>query len=73
LECAAFRNVPFLDDVEDVVAVRKQIEIAIDGAKPEKDANAIGHAHPSTPEALKENTARGQNSQEEIRYLPFRN
>ena len=51
---AAFRNVPFLDDVEDVSAVRKQIEIAIAGAAREKDAIAIGHAHPATLEALKE-------------------
>jgi polysaccharide deacetylase 2 family uncharacterized protein YibQ len=51
---AAFRNVPFLDDVEDVSAVRKQIEIAMAGAAKKKDAIAIGHAHPSTLEALKE-------------------
>jgi polysaccharide deacetylase 2 family uncharacterized protein YibQ len=51
---AAFRNVPFLDDVEEVSAVRKQIEIAIAGAARKKDAIAIGHAHPSTLEALKE-------------------
>jgi len=51
---AAFRNVPFLDDVEDVASVRKQIEIAIAGAAKKKDAIAIGHAHPSTLEALKE-------------------
>jgi polysaccharide deacetylase 2 family uncharacterized protein YibQ len=51
---AAFRNVPFLDDVDDVSAVRKQIEIAIAGAARKKDAIAIGHAHPSTLEALKE-------------------
>jgi len=51
---AAFRNVPFLDDVEDVSAVRKQIEIAIAGAARKKDAIAIGHAHPSTLQALKE-------------------
>jgi polysaccharide deacetylase 2 family uncharacterized protein YibQ len=51
---AAFRNVPFLDDVEDVSAVRKQIEIAIAGAARKKDAIAIGHAHPSTLEPLKE-------------------
>ncbi|MDQ1410159.1 MAG: uncharacterized protein QOJ41_1894 [Acidobacteriaceae bacterium] len=51
---AAFRNVPFLDDVENVLAVRKQIEIAIAGAAKKKDAIAIGHAHPSTLEALKE-------------------
>jgi polysaccharide deacetylase 2 family uncharacterized protein YibQ len=46
--------VPFLDNVEDVSAVRKQIEIAIAGAARKKDAIAIGHAHPSTLEALKE-------------------
>jgi polysaccharide deacetylase 2 family uncharacterized protein YibQ len=51
---AAFRNVPFLDDLEDVSAIRKQIEIAIAGAARKKDAIAIGHAHPSTLEALKE-------------------
>jgi polysaccharide deacetylase 2 family uncharacterized protein YibQ len=51
---AAFRNVPFLDDMEDVSAIRKQIEIAIAGAARKKDAIAIGHAHPSTLEALKE-------------------
>jgi polysaccharide deacetylase 2 family uncharacterized protein YibQ len=51
---AAFRNVPFLDDVENVAAVRKQIEIAIAGAARKKDAIAIGHAYPSTLEALKE-------------------
>jgi polysaccharide deacetylase 2 family uncharacterized protein YibQ len=51
---AAFRNVPFLDDVENVPAIRKQIEIAIAGAARKKDAIAIGHAHPSTLEALKE-------------------
>jgi polysaccharide deacetylase 2 family uncharacterized protein YibQ len=51
---AAFRNVPFLDDVENVPAIRKQIEIAIAGAARKRDAIAIGHAHPSTLEALKE-------------------
>jgi polysaccharide deacetylase 2 family uncharacterized protein YibQ len=50
----AFRNVPFLDDVENVSAIRRQIEIAIAGAAKKKDAIAIGHAHPSTLEALKE-------------------
>ena len=51
---AAFRNVPFLDDVEDVASVRRQIEIAIAGAAKKKDVIAIGHAHPSTLAALKE-------------------
>jgi polysaccharide deacetylase 2 family uncharacterized protein YibQ len=56
----AFRNVPFLDDVEDVSAVRKQIEIAIAGASRKKDVIAIGHAHPSTLEALRETLPQAQ-------------
>ncbi len=51
---AGFRNVPFLDDVEEVGAVRKQIEMAIAGAARKNEAIAIGHAHRSTLEALKE-------------------
>jgi polysaccharide deacetylase 2 family uncharacterized protein YibQ len=58
---AAFRNVPFLDDVEDVSAIRKQIEIAIAGAATKRDAIAIGHAHPSTLEALKETLPEAKN------------
>ena len=58
---AAFRNVPFLDDVEDVSAVRKQIEVAIVGAAKKKDAIAIGHAHPATLEALKETLPQAKN------------
>jgi polysaccharide deacetylase 2 family uncharacterized protein YibQ len=58
---AAFRNVPFLDDVEDVSAVRKQIEIAIAGAATKRDAIAIGHAHPSTLEALRETLPEAKN------------
>jgi uncharacterized protein len=51
---AGSRNVPFLDDVEQVAAVRKQIQTAIAGAEKKKEAIAIGHAHPSTLEALKQ-------------------
>jgi polysaccharide deacetylase 2 family uncharacterized protein YibQ len=51
---AAFRNVPFLDDVQDVSAVRKQLQLALRGAKEKKSAIAIGHAHPATLEALRE-------------------
>jgi uncharacterized protein len=50
----AFRNVPFLDDVEQVPAVRRQIELAFEGAQKKKDAIAIGHAYAVTLEALKE-------------------
>lgn len=49
-----FRNVPFLDDVEEVGAVRKQIQTAIAGAAKKSEAIAIGHARRSTLEALKE-------------------
>ncbi len=51
---AGFRNVPFLDDVAEVAAVRKQIQAAIAGAAKKSEAIAIGHAHRSTLEALAE-------------------
>jgi uncharacterized protein len=51
---AAFRNVPFLDDVQDVSAVRKQLQLALRGAKEKRSAVAIGHPHPATLEALRE-------------------
>lgn len=57
---AASRNVPFLDDIEDVAAVRKQIKIAIADAAKKKEAIAIGHAHASTLEALKETLPQAQ-------------
>lgn len=50
----AFRNVPFLDDVAEAGAVRKQLEIAIRGAKAKGGAVAIGHPHPATLQALRE-------------------
>jgi uncharacterized protein len=48
----AFRNVPFLDDVEEVGAVRKQLQIAMRGAQAKGAAIAIGHPHQATLEAL---------------------
>ncbi|HEX8765873.1 MAG TPA: divergent polysaccharide deacetylase family protein, partial [Candidatus Acidoferrum sp.] len=51
---SAFRNVPFLDDVTEVAAVRKQLELAFDGAREKGEAVAIGHPHPATLEALRE-------------------
>ena len=57
---AASRNVPFLDDIADVAAVRKQINIAIADAARKKEAIAIGHAHASTLEALKETLPEAQ-------------
>lgn len=51
---SGFRNVPFLDDVAEVAAVRKQIELAFRGARDKGEAIAIGHPHPATLEALRE-------------------
>jgi polysaccharide deacetylase 2 family uncharacterized protein YibQ len=51
---SGFRNVPFLDDVAEVSAVGKQLELALRGAKDKGEAIAIGHPHPATLEALSE-------------------
>ena len=51
---SAFRNVPFLDDVVEVGAVRKQLELALRGAREKGEALAIGHPHPATLQALRE-------------------
>jgi len=51
---SAFRNVPFLDDVEEVGAVRKQLELALRGAREKGGAVAIGHPHAATLEALRD-------------------
>ncbi len=51
---SAFRNVPFLDDVAEVSAVRKQLELALRGARDKGEAIAIGHPHPATLQALRE-------------------
>jgi polysaccharide deacetylase 2 family uncharacterized protein YibQ len=51
---SAFRNVPFLDDVAKVAAVRKQLELALRGARDKGEAVAIGHPHPATLQALSE-------------------
>jgi polysaccharide deacetylase 2 family uncharacterized protein YibQ len=51
---SGFRNVPFLDDVAEVAAVRKQLELALRGAREKGEAIAIGHPHPATLQALRE-------------------
>jgi len=51
---SAFRNVPFLDDVTEVTAVRKQLELALRGAREKGEAVAIGHPHTATLQALRE-------------------
>jgi len=57
---SAFRNVPFLDDVPEVGAVRKQLELALRGAREKGEAVAIGHPHPATLQALSEVPPRAQ-------------
>ena len=51
---SGFRNVPFLDDLQDVAAIRRQLELALRGAKERGAAIAIGHPHAETLRALKE-------------------
>jgi polysaccharide deacetylase 2 family uncharacterized protein YibQ len=51
---SAFRNVPFLDDVAELAAVRKQLELALRGAREKGEAVAIGHPHPATLQAMRE-------------------
>jgi uncharacterized protein len=51
---AAFRNVPFLDDVAEVSAVRKHLQLALRDAREKGEAVAIGHPHPATLKALSE-------------------
>lgn len=50
----AFRNVPFLDDVQDMGAVRRQLELAGKEAREKGQGIAIGHPHPVTLRALAE-------------------
>jgi polysaccharide deacetylase 2 family uncharacterized protein YibQ len=57
---SAFRNVPFLDDVAEVAAVHKQLELAVRGAREKGEAIAIGHPHPATIQALREFLPRAQ-------------
>jgi len=51
---SAFRNVPFLDDVAEVAAVRKQLNLALRGAHEKGEAIAIGHPHAATLQALRD-------------------
>ena len=49
---SAFRNTPFLDDIEEVSAVRKQLQHALRAAHEKGEVVAIGHPHPATLAAL---------------------
>jgi polysaccharide deacetylase 2 family uncharacterized protein YibQ len=51
---SGYRNVPFLDDVIEVAAVRKQLRLALREAGQKSEAIAIGHPHPATLKALSE-------------------
>jgi uncharacterized protein len=51
---SAFRNVPFLDDVADSAAVKKQLRLALRVAREKGEAIAIGHPHRATLTALRE-------------------
>lgn len=47
-----FRNVPFLDDVQETEGVRRQLDLAAKDAREKGHAVAIGHPHPATLRAL---------------------
>lgn len=51
---SGFRNVPFLDDVAEVGAVRKQLQLALRDARKKGDAIAIGHPYPATLQAMRD-------------------
>jgi uncharacterized protein len=51
---SGFRNVPFLDDVVEAGAVRKQLQLALRDAHKKGDAIAIGHPHPATLQAMRD-------------------
>jgi polysaccharide deacetylase 2 family uncharacterized protein YibQ len=65
---SAFRNVPFLDDVAEVGAVRKQLELALRDAHQKGQAIAIGHPHPATLEALREILPKAQSEGVELTF-----
>ena len=48
----AFRNVPFLDDVQETGAIRRELELAVRDAREKGQAVAIGHPHAATLRAL---------------------
>lgn len=51
---SAFRNVPFLDDVAELPAVRQQLQLALREAGEKGEVIAIGHPHRSTLQALQQ-------------------
>jgi polysaccharide deacetylase 2 family uncharacterized protein YibQ len=51
---SGFRNVPFLDDVAEVGAVRNQLQLALRDTQKKGYGIAIGHPHSATLQALRE-------------------
>jgi polysaccharide deacetylase 2 family uncharacterized protein YibQ len=66
---AGFRNVPFLDDVENVAAIEAQINLAMRGAREKGEAIAIGHPHPATLEALRAMLPKAQSQGVRLVYV----
>jgi hypothetical protein len=66
---AGFRNVPFLDDVENVAAIEAQLNLAIRGAREKHEAIAIGHPHPATLQALRAVLPRAQSQGVRLVYV----
>jgi len=64
----AFRNVPFLDDVQEESAIRRQLELAIRDAKKTGEAVAIGHPHAATLRVLR--TALPHVAEQGVRLVP---
>src|SRR5262249_16776905 len=56
----AFRNVPFLDDLQNQEAIKRQLQLAIQGARQKGEAVAIGHPHAETLAALREMVPRAK-------------
>ncbi len=51
---SGFRNVPFLDDVQQQGAIRQELERAIHAAREKGEAIVIGHPHPDTLHVLRQ-------------------
>jgi polysaccharide deacetylase 2 family uncharacterized protein YibQ len=64
----AFRNVPFLDDVQEESAIRRQLELAIRDAKKTGEAVVIGHPHAVTLRVLR--TALPHLAEQGVRLVP---
>ena len=66
---SAFRNVPFLDDVQQEAAIRHQLELAIRGAQEKGEAIVIGHPHPETLRVLREVLPHVQSQSVQLVYV----